>query len=129
MGRRETITYNHSIEVYKQPLARKVVLFVGFAVSLVSFAVCLIGVLAFFVGSVGDTLSSALSKTVLEVEKILCWVAIGASIGGTIFSVAGANACKPIARISFLFTILSMFTSLAILVLSYLGIFMANVIY
>ena len=125
---KDKITYTHSSEVYRQPKARKVVLFVGFALSIVALCLALVVALSFFVGNVGNSVADTFGKPVLEAEKLLCWLGIGASIAGTILAVAGANACKPIAHLSFLFVILSFFMCLAILVLSYLGMFIANII-
>jgi hypothetical protein len=125
---KEKRTYNHSSEVYSQPKARKAVLIVGFVVSLIALLVGVVAVLTFFIDGVGDMVSSLFSKPPLEVEKLLCWVGIGTSIVGVILSVAGANACKPIAHLSFLCVVLSFFASIAILVMSYLGMFIANVI-
>lgn len=127
MGK-SVVVYNHSSEVYKQPKARKVVLFVGFALSLVAIIVGLVALISFFFPEVGSGVASLFSKPLLEVEKTLCWIGIATSIAGVIFSVAGANAMKPIARLSFLFVILSFFISIAILVMAYLGMFIANVV-
>ena len=128
MGKRATKTYAHSSEVYKQPTARKAVLIVGFVVSLVALAFAVVVLLSFFTSGVGGAVEELFGKPLLEAEKLLCWIGIGASIVGTILSVAGANAVKPIAHLSFLFTVLSFFSCIAILVFSYLGMFLANII-
>ena len=128
MGKRATKTYAHSSEVYKQPTARKAVLIVGFVVSLVALAFAVVVLLSFFLSGVGAGVAEMFGKPLLEAEKLLCWIGIGASIVGTILSVAGANAVKPIAHLSFLFTVLAFFSCIAILVFSYLGMFVANII-
>ena len=110
MGKRAKQTYNHSSEVYKQPTARKAVLIVGFVVSLVALAFAVVVLLSFFLSGVGEGVAELFGKPLLEAEKLLCWIGIGASIVGTILSVAGANAVKPIAHLSFLFTVLSFFS-------------------
>ena len=125
MGKRDKQTYAHSSEIYKQPTARKAVLIVGFVVSLVALAFALV---VLFLSGVGAGVAELFGKPLLEAEKLLCWIGIGASIVGTILSVAGANAVKPIAHLSFLFTVLSFFSCIAILVFSYLGMFVANII-
>ncbi len=127
MGRRNQV-YNHSIDVYKQPAARKVVLFVGFGISLAALVVTILAALSFFVTGVGESLSASLGQPVLAFEKILCWIGIATSFVGAVLSVAGANACKPIARLCFFFTIISFFMCIAILVFSYLGMYIADVI-
>lgn len=128
MARKNKITYNHSSEVYRQPKARKVVLIVGFVVSILALFVGVIAALTFFMGDIGSMVADLFSKPLLEAEKLICWVGVGLSIAGVILAVAGANSCKPIARLSFLFVILTFFMCLAILVMSYLGMFIANVI-
>ena len=91
MGKRATKTYAHSSEIYKQPTARKAVLIVGFVVSLVALAFALVVLLSFFLSGVGAGVAELFGKPLLEAEKLLCWIGIGASIVGTILSVAGAN--------------------------------------
>ncbi len=100
-------------EPYSNMGARKVVLFIGFAMSIIGFLVVLVGALFFFLPqlNVVEGVSPAkLLTAIFGLGVAVCFVS-------TVFSVAGANCKKIVARFSFLFDILAFVIGAALLII------------
>lgn len=90
---------------YKDMKGRLIVLLIGFVLCVVSFACAIIPILMFFVpgwGEFGKTGAFAM----VDLGKILNWIAVGTGFVGIVFAVAGANTKKLFARFSFLFGVI-----------------------
>ena len=86
--------------VYSNMGARRAVLMTGFGLSIAAVILVALGALNMFV-------MPNMFKTAHPINAVLLVLAIGAALAfvGLVFGVAGANTNKPIARLSFFFSI------------------------
>ena len=98
---------------YSNMPARLGVLIEGFVLSLASAVLVLVACLYLFVPSVN--VSSQMSPSLLLTWLLVVGIALG--FVGTVFTVAGANTAKALARFSMLFSTLAFIIGAALLVI------------
>jgi len=97
---------------YSNMAARKVVLFIGLALSVAALLAVIFGALVMFVPSISIP---KIPPTVLYMWLFSAGVI--AAFLGAVFTVAGANTSKPIARLSMFFEIMAFIAGAALLVI------------
>ena len=109
MKRKDVVAQSAEISNVK---GKRIVLAIGFVLSLLGFLLTAYATATFFVPSI-NFIDGA---SVFEVVKTAYIISLSLSFVGVILSVAGANSAKALARLSFFFGTLSFILSCAFLV-------------
>ena len=96
----------------QKSVAKLAVLFVGLALSAISFACAVLPVLALFIPSFNLGSENA---PLVEIAKILNLIAVASAVVGSILSVIGANQKTGVARLAFSFAVIGFLVGLAML--------------
>lgn len=102
MGKRKSSKYlPEGVQPYKNMRARKTVLILGFAVTLIAAILVIVGYLMLFVPEVNAIKTMPPTK----LNTIILSIGVALSFIGTVFSVAGANTKKSLARFTFFLSV------------------------
>ncbi|MEG1529159.1 MAG: hypothetical protein RR405_02295 [Clostridia bacterium] len=102
--------------VYKDMKGRKIVLVLGLLMTIASFAIVVFAMLTLFIPNLD--IKPIAGLTALAMNTYFYGIGVGLGFIGLVFTVAGANTAKGLARLSFLLGILAFLVGSAMLVIT-----------